>query len=383
MNDKHEKLVYAEQVKAVYSHTFTAVVSNPLAAILLTSIFYKVVDDGVLFVWLACVILLSLTRIYPYIIFLKQAHDEDSIRYWGKVFLFTSFLQGSLWGIGWLFLIPTGNPLHVVVIGTWIIGLSASAVGAYSGYIKALLAFFIPVMLPGIAQLLIIGEGYGTAVGLGIILYSAVVIRSVVPVNKSMLNAIRLNFELEEEINKRKKTENKLRELSIKDGLTGIFNRRHFDQVLETDLRSALRISKPISLILIDIDYFKAYNDRYGHLDGDICLQKVAKAVKESANRPNDLAFRYGGEEFAVILPSTDLDGAIVMAKTIQKNVQKLNIPHEESTIDNIHLVTVSSGVATLIPESGTTPSDIIQQADDALYQAKSDGRNRVVIFSD
>lgn len=173
----------------------------------------------------------------------------------------------------------------------------------------------------------------------------------------------------------------KLETLSIRDGLTGISNRRHFNEHLEASLRNSFRSGKPLSLIMADIDYFKLYNDNYGHLAGDECLVKVARTIESNASRPFDLAARYGGEEFAVILPETDKNGAITVAEEIRKSIRQLALPHEYSNVSPF--ITLSLGVATIIPNLGETytAEGLIDEADNALYKAKSNGRNTIYSF--
>lgn len=173
-----------------------------------------------------------------------------------------------------------------------------------------------------------------------------------------------------------KKYRDILERISLIDGLTGIANRRQFDQTLEKEWRRALRHGDSLSLALIDIDFFKKYNDYYGHLAGDECLQKVGSVLKESVKRAGDLGARYGGEEFVVLLPATAKDGAITVAERICTNMAELRIPHEMSEVAK-H-VTVSIGVATMRTESDKASADLIRRADAALYQAKHAGRNRV-----
>jgi diguanylate cyclase (GGDEF)-like protein len=167
-----------------------------------------------------------------------------------------------------------------------------------------------------------------------------------------------------------------LKELSTVDGLTGIPNRRRFDEVLESEWRRARRNQTPLSLLLMDIDFFKAYNDHYGHLAGDDCLRQLARGLAEIVRRPADLVARYGGEEFVLLLPDTDADGAIWVANRVQDKIKHLNIPHSHSAVAD-H-VTFSIGVATLVPADDQTLFDLIQCADKLLYTAKQNGRNCV-----
>jgi diguanylate cyclase (GGDEF)-like protein len=170
-----------------------------------------------------------------------------------------------------------------------------------------------------------------------------------------------------------------LEKLSRQDGLTGIANRRYFDSYLLTEVRRAAREKAPVSLILSDVDHFKAFNDCYGHQAGDDCLRRVAAALSLAGRRPADLAARYGGEEFAIVLPATVLEGAVDVAKAVSRVIGGLAIPHARSAVDKS--VTLSQGVVSLIPEKETASEDLIQHADQALYQAKQQGRNRYVVF--
>lgn len=168
-----------------------------------------------------------------------------------------------------------------------------------------------------------------------------------------------------------------LQRLATLDELTQVANRRSFQEVLHKEWRRLRRENKPLSLILCDIDYFKLYNDTYGHQVGDYCLKQIGGAIAQSVNRPADLVARYGGEEFAVILPSTDLAGATIVAEKIRANIEAQNLVHVKSEIANC--VTASFGVATSIPDHILSPETLICVADLCLYEAKKQGRNRVV----
>jgi two-component system chemotaxis family response regulator WspR len=166
-----------------------------------------------------------------------------------------------------------------------------------------------------------------------------------------------------------------LQKLSSLDGLTGIANRRRLDEFLQNECLRSARENTVLSFILIDIDFFKPYNDNYGHLAGDGCLRKVATALSEIVNRPADLVARYGGEEFGVILPNTDVKGASKLADILRKKIKALAIPHEHSEAGKS--VTISMGVASKVACEGSSPMDIINMADGALYEAKDSGRDK------
>ncbi len=177
-----------------------------------------------------------------------------------------------------------------------------------------------------------------------------------------------------------KKAEDSLRLLANMDKLTGLANRRVFDETLSECLEHACAAREPLALILGDIDHFKLYNDHYGHQGGDECLSMVAKAIDRAVGRSMDLTARYGGEEFAVILPTNNIIGAEKVANRILKTVFDQNIPHETSqTADR---VTMSLGVVALVPDANVTEKDMINWADKALYQSKENGRNQVSVQS-
>jgi len=166
--------------------------------------------------------------------------------------------------------------------------------------------------------------------------------------------------------------------LARTDPLTGLANRRHFDEAKELEFRRALRTGHPLSLLVCDIDAFKRYNDAYGHPAGDACLRAVAHAIQKCNARAGDLVARIGGEEFAVLLPGTTAEVATQLANRLLEAVFALAIPHRDSEVA-AH-VTVSIGLAQLNAENTDNFSALFEQADQALYQAKSDGRNRVVV---
>lgn len=164
--------------------------------------------------------------------------------------------------------------------------------------------------------------------------------------------------------------------LATIDGLTQVKNRRFFDETFLSEWNRLCRENHPLSLIMCDVDHFKAFNDTYGHQAGDDCLQDVAQAIAKVAKRPADCVARYGGEEFAIILPNTDLDGATQVAETIRKAIKSLAIVHNASSVSDI--VSVSLGVASQVPDEDVAPSILIESADRALYAAKQQGRNCV-----
>ncbi|NJM28344.1 MAG: diguanylate cyclase, partial [Pseudanabaena sp. RU_4_16] len=245
-----------------------------------------------------------------------------------------------LWILGWA---TIGAGLSWNLRSVYAIALSGSltGVGLTAGCYLALLAgWWIPVVPSGMALLVAL---------VAIVAYK----------NQSLSHA-----------NKQ------LQQLAMVDGLTQLANRRRFDEFLWQQWQHMSRQSDklPLSLILCDIDFFKAYNDTYGHQSGDTCIKAVTRAIKNVLQRSTDLACRYGGEEFAIVLPNTDSEGAIKIAERIRAELQALAIPHESSSINKY--VTVSMGVSTTIPQPQISPSALIAATDRLLYKAKQLGRD-------
>ncbi len=211
------------------------------------------------------------------------------------------------------------------------------------------------------------------------------------PSHTELLSRIRSALRLKTEMNRRKAREEdlmilnerlaemnrELERLSVTDSLTGLANRRSFNQFLNREWLREQRGQQPFSVIMIDIDHFKMYNDCYGHLEGDVCLQKVSWALQAALCRAGDLLARYGGEEFVAILPHTDAQGATELAAAFHERVRELALPHSKSPVAPI--VTVSIGIASVVPNQSLSSSQVIAMADKALYQAKEAGRNQSV----
>ena len=172
-----------------------------------------------------------------------------------------------------------------------------------------------------------------------------------------------------------------LSDLAINDGLTKIHNRRYFDDILSVEWKRARRERSPLSLIMLDIDYFKKYNDTYGHQAGDETLVKVAKAISETMRRPADIVARYGGEEFVVVLPNVAQEDAAKLSEIIRAKIEDLEIEHKLSSINKF--LTMSLGIASIVPSSDSSPEELLKKADKALYNAKIRGRNCVTVSHD
>jgi len=216
------------------------------------------------------------------------------------------------------------------------------------------------------------------------------------PINKvELLARVRSILRLKHEMDQRRAREQELLEanrqlavanqmlerLAALDGLTGIANRRYFDEYLDKEWQRCRRHARPLAVIMCDIDFFKKYNDNYGHQGGDECLKQVAQALQKVMKRPSDLLARYGGEEFVAVLPETEIAGAERLAEEMRACIADILIPHALSEVSD--RVSLSLGVAVCVPTNDLQFKELVERADKALYQAKEQGRNRVVAFRD
>lgn len=191
-----------------------------------------------------------------------------------------------------------------------------------------------------------------------------------------LTSRLRSALRLRREINDRKERERELERIATLDSLTGMGNRRYFDQQFDLEWRRALRHRSPLSVILIDIDHFKAFNDFYGHRKGNECLKEIASILRDTVKRAGDVVARCGGDKFGVLLPTTDAEGGAFVAEAMRAGVEGVWMPHAASP--HTDHVTISAGVATAIPQQGMTPASLMDAAEEALCQAKREGGNRV-----
>lgn len=375
--------IHAEQITNLFAHTYTITASHPIAGGILVITFWGSVAPSLILSWLAILVAVSLARI-PVYIFFKRANKKltDYLK-WRVIFYILSALQGCVYAIAFVTLpFLAEQHLHSSIL-VWMFTLTGCSVVGYVSDMKGLMCFFVPCILPGTISLVAVDGISSLWMAMAILLYSATMIKMVIPVHKSIVNAMRLNYTLESEIETRKIIEEKLHKLAIEDALTGAYNRRFFDKSLESEINSVTRLKCPLCLVLIDIDHFKQYNDFYGHQQGDECLKIVVKVLKRGLRRDGDILARYGGEEFAIILPNMDQSEATILIENLLNELEKENLEHKKTRVKNSSIVTISAGIVQFMPQSEVLAETLIKQADSALYDAKSNGRNCVVCFSE
>lgn len=367
----------AETIDLLYGQLMKVLISHPIMAAIVSLWFFNIAPVIELILWASCICFLAAFRFTLNIFYQTNKEASNSAR-WLHIWVALSFVQASCYSIGFIYFVPLTNPTYIVAVGLFIAVISgASIIGTLSSR-YAMAASIIPLLIPNAVYFGLYGGQFGSLVALTLILFSIVVLTLGIRLNRAFAKSMALNHQHKIEIEKRKQIEHQLQLISRKDGLTNLYNRRYFDEVLNTEIGRAQRNHSPLCLLMIDIDYFKNYNDQYGHVAGDECLINIADIISNLASRKGDLIARYGGEEFGIILPNIDLQGAVSFANKIQQSVKAANIEHISTQLSSLKCVTVSVGVTNLQPFRRMTTTQLIDVADRALYKAKQDGRNRV-----
>lgn len=317
--------------------------------------------------------------------FFKYPIPIEDYPKWRKKFFWATLMAGFAWGVGGLAIGSTLDAVSQVIILLVLIGISAVAVPLLGIDRNIMIAFQLPAVIPYLLLLVITLEGKGLILILVFSIYMAGVIVAMSRVEESIEANLESQYEMRimakllQESNQELLDENeKLEHLTLVDSLTQIYNRRFFERQLEKEWKRTIRNNGSLTLLVIDIDYFKRYNDTYGHAQGDICLQTIARVLKASLQRSSDVIARIGGEEFVALLPEIDKDGALKLATIMQDKIREEAILHESSKISDY--LTVSIGIASTTPVYETTALGLFKAADKALYKAKEAGRNKIVI---
>jgi diguanylate cyclase (GGDEF)-like protein len=367
--------ILREQVRLAMKQLPTMQITSLIVALVLSYTVSDFIPHANIIVWDLMVLAIVISRIVLYARFRNVREQPFAGERWGKAYLLLALISGVIWGASAFLIFPAGNPSLIALFVLVIASLSAATTVSHSALRLGPTAWAAPAMLLYAVRCYLEGfESY--TIGLLIIVYLFTILNYSFKHNSTIASAVSLKFENLELLEELRKANDILRYASAIDGLTGLANRRQFDEIIGREWRRAMREQRSLSLLMLDIDHFKAYNDNYGHQEGDDCLKKVAAVIAESAKRPYDLAARYGGEEFMAVLPDTDLQRAVEIAEKLRIAVELLGVPHAYSSAANV--VTISVGAASLVPERGLDPSHVIKLVDTALYAAKRDGRNRV-----
>jgi diguanylate cyclase (GGDEF)-like protein len=411
--DITKQKILGKRVNILYRQSSVAIIGMVIIAVAICLLLYNLAEPDAAFVkfmffWLVALIVVSSLRLFAVSLYHNRP-DVLKEHQWLYFYVLWIAISGILWNILYFELSCKLEPVYLYFFIITVAGMTAGALGTYNTSFLAFSVMIISTLGPMTAISLFSDDDIIRSLGIMLLVYIIFLLiasyRLCNQINNLIFNefmitrlqseksqAAMVNTELENEIRQRIATEGKLKEekdkaealadtlltISSKDGLTGLFNRRRFDEFIEKEWNRGMRAKEPLTLIFCDIDCYKSYNDSYGHLAGDDCLKRIAEVLEHFTRRASDFAARYGGEEFAVVLPNTTLEMAHYVAEQIRTGVEDLKIPHQSSTVKDI--VTISMGVVTLIPNQEKSTNDLINLADQALYEAKANGRNQTVV---
>ncbi len=355
--DPHPRIL-SQQAGHLRSHVVSAPLSSLMLAVLLVVLAHPQAESTSLWTWGG---ILGATLALRLILGWIHPETDAGVRAWILGFQWLTTATGLVWGLTILAMPEDNLTLQVVTlliacgVVMAVLPLLAVVEHAYSTYVVVTLS-------PLVLVLLLWGDRFHFVLGVMIAAFLFTMLRSARLVSGIFTTSLRQRLHEAER--------------AIRDPVTGIANRRRFEDVLQEQWRHAQHIGRPLSLLMIDIDEFKAYNDHYGHLQGDACLRRVAEALSTALRGSAGLVARYGGEEFVVLLPGIDAQDARRVAERMLRAVQQLDIAHPQSPV--CPHVTVSVGGATAIPDPTKTSDRLVQAADQALYAAKQHGKDRI-----
>jgi len=365
-------------LKQLYTYNIRGAVINILSSIYIYLFLAATLSDtNGLLLWLSMVVLLSFIRVgvSRYITKTQSIHIMKKMYWW---FVIIVFINGLLWGSLYPLYYGEMNAFQQLLTILILLGGITIAVISLGPSRLCYYAFTIPVTVSILYVHLFHYSANYYFYNIGLIIYLSLLFY----MHYYHYRSVSYNFSLlsrqSELIYNLKIINDKLEKASITDALTGLYNRGYFSERLATDWAMCQRASLPLALLIIDVDYFKEYNDAYGHLKGDECLQKIAAILEQTVERKTDLASRFGGDELAVILYDTDEEGAVKVAKRITAMLKEQKIPHSKSPKNR---VTISVGIAVKTPEPDEVEEKLLIKADRALYTVKEAGRDDFAVY--
>jgi diguanylate cyclase (GGDEF)-like protein len=373
-SDSPDPDILVPQVAQSFRQLPISLIVNLANGLILAVVLWDAVPAPTLLSWSGLLIAVTGARFLTLRAFLNASpRTESDHAVWAKYFLAGACAAGVVWGVSGILLFHPSSFPHQIVLAFVLGGMLAGAVPLLSSVDHAYWCFAIPVVVPISIQMMLVGDRIHLIMGLMMTIFGLAMLATSAQVHRLFRDSERLRRELFSSTEVKQALEYLVR----LDSLTGIPNRRLFEEEFSKEWARSKRDQEPLALITADIDHFKEYNDHYGHPAGDLCLVEVAQAMYHALSRPGDVAARVGGEEFAILLPQTDLNGAISVAEQIRERVLALNLLHEGSPV--ARQVTLSFGVSSSELASGASPAELIRTSDVALYEAKRRGRNQIV----
>lgn len=350
------------QVVDLYRGGTVPALLSLLCACGLVAVLWKTLSTPAVVLWLLVHALIVAGRLWLVVRFKCQRVSDGLLWQWRGYYVNAALVTGLAWGVGSVLLVAQAS--HVQQVLAWVV-LGAAVLVEFPALARLGRAFvwlLFAALLAPLALALLGPQPLPAAAGALLLLACSSALAGL-DLRRTYIDGLQMQMEFAR--------------LARFDQLTGLANRRHFDETLAGEWQRALRLRGEVALLIFDVDEFKRYNDHYGHPGGDGCLRRLAAAAREVVHRHGDLVVRLGGEEFGVLLPLTPANGASAVADMLRQAVENLKLPHAPGACHPV--VTISAGVASLRPDSGCRPEDLMQAADAALYQAKHAGRNCVM----
>jgi len=368
------KEVYNEQVKLLYSCPIYRPALHIISAIVVVLIVLDSVPLEYVTIWALTLFTLNIYRIIDISRIQKVIDEIDDWRPLHKRFALSAAALGLIYGLGLTSILMQLTLINQIYILCLVATLVPAGIVSFASDRFSFYAYFYSLCIPLLAHILLMAKPPYIGIGICALLFIAISRQLFLWNHDVIKNSIVLKLKNEELLESLQQTNIRLQQQNIIDDLTKIANRRHFDEVLEKEWLRAKRLRTPLALLMIDIDFFKQYNDTFGHLKGDECLKQIATVLSYNLNRPGDFVARYGGEEFCILIPETDLDGAITFAEKVHSAIIELKIDNPGSEVSKY--LTISIGIASIVPKHDDSYMDLIYTSDKALYKAKADGRN-------
>ncbi|MBA3581606.1 MAG: GGDEF domain-containing protein [Gammaproteobacteria bacterium] len=380
--DGMKAALLSEQIKLLIAQSPTSIAMNFLLVSFVVIIFSDSLPPLFALGWWFMQALLFAVHYGTYIAFRRMSPVKINYARWHRLLLVGAVIGGLSWGLGVTYIIDvTLQETHIFLI-ILLISLASAGI-TLAVRLEMYYLFQISVLLPAIIWLLSHQNITNIILGVFLMIYTVAMWLFAYQMHRTLTRSFRLQLENQGLANSLRHSNARLQvlneeltQLSATDSLTGVANRRYFEERLAYEFSRAMRDHTPLSVMMIDADYFKNYNDSLGHVAGDECLQRLALCVRDSLKRPADLVARYGGEEFVVMLPNTDAQGAHRLAEEIRTHLKEMKMPHPDSPLNG--LVTMSFGICGVMPKENTSKETLIKRADEALYMAKAAGRDRV-----
>ena len=359
---QHQILV--ESLNFLYRALPSVALGHVVAGSFIVVALLDVVPRLNLYVWLGVLIGASIVRLGATMLAARRLMGApvEKIQNWANILTVCNFVQTSIWGAS-VFLIWPGDIGHRAVLVATLAGIIAAGGIMLALHRRSFVIYCLPITIPAVIQLVLSGTRLELILAVLLISYSGLLLISVNRLTNVFLDGLRIRFLMQAE--------------SRTDALTALANRRGFDESLRSIWQQSIRTQQPMGLLIIDVDLFKAYNDYYGHPRGDIALKKVGELLLEVASRSTDMCARIGGEEFAVIMSATELEGSRQVAEDFQEALTNARIPHRNC---DRGFLSVSIGLNVMTPGKSSSADLFMMETDQALYDAKESGRNKICV---